>query len=75
MPGEAGELVAAQGDREWRQVLGWLDAVLGDDIVLQNEAGESVKLRLVGVLKTSIFPCTFWAACTGITVIAEAGLG
>jgi ABC-type antimicrobial peptide transport system permease subunit len=28
---------------------------LGDDIVLQNEAGESVKLRLVALLKTSIF--------------------
>ena len=28
---------------------------LGDDIVLQNERGETVRLRLVGLLKTSIF--------------------
>jgi len=28
---------------------------LGDDIVVQNEAGEDVNLRLVGLLKTSIF--------------------
>ena len=28
---------------------------LGGDIAVQNEAGEEVKLRLVGLLKTSIF--------------------
>ncbi|MDP6042360.1 MAG: ABC transporter permease [Candidatus Latescibacteria bacterium] len=46
-------VIPAVGD--FNSVMWILHKQLGDDIVLQNEAGEPVKLRLVGLLKTSIF--------------------
>ena len=47
------DVIPAFGDAN--SVMWILHKSLGDDIVLKNEAGEDVKLRLVGLLKTSIF--------------------
>ena len=46
-------VIPAIGD--YNSAMWILHKQLGDDIVLQNERGETVKLRLVGLLKTSIF--------------------
>ena len=47
------DVIPAIGD--YNSAMWILHKQLGDDIVLQNERGETVKLRLVGLLKTSIF--------------------
>ena len=47
------DVIPAIGD--YNSAMWILHKQLGDDIVLQNEIGETVKLRLVGLLKTSIF--------------------
>lgn len=47
------DVVPAIGD--YNSAMWILHKQLGDDIVLQNEMGETVVLRLVGLLKTSIF--------------------
>ncbi|MCY4352269.1 MAG: ABC transporter permease, partial [Gemmatimonadetes bacterium] len=47
------DVIPAIGD--YNSAMWILHKQLGDDIVLQNEMGETVKLRLVGLLKTSIF--------------------
>jgi hypothetical protein len=47
------DVIPAFGD--FNSVLWILHKQLGDDIVLQNEAGQAVKLRLVGLLQNSIF--------------------
>ncbi len=46
-------VIPAIGD--YNSAMWILHKQLGDDIVLQNEIGETVVLRLVGLLKTSIF--------------------
>ena len=46
-------VIPAVGD--YNSAMWILHKQLGDDIVLQNEIGETVVLRLVGLLKTSIF--------------------
>lgn len=47
------DVIPAIGD--YNSAMWVLHKQLGDDIVLQNEMGETVKLRLAGLLKTSIF--------------------
>ncbi len=47
------DVIPAIGD--YNSAMWILHKQLGDDIVLQNEIGEIVRLRLVGLLKTSIF--------------------
>ena len=47
------DVIPAIGD--YNSAMWILHKQLGDDIVLQNEIGETVRLRLVGLLKTSIF--------------------
>ena len=47
------DVIPAIGD--YNSAMWILHKQLGDDIVLQNEIGETVVLRLVGLLKTSIF--------------------
>ena len=47
------DVIPAIGD--YNSAMWILHKQLGDDIVLQNEIGKTVKLRLVGLLKTSIF--------------------
>ena len=47
------DVIPAIGD--YNSAMWILHKQLGDDIVLQNELGGTVKLRLVGLLKTSIF--------------------
>lgn len=47
------DVIPAIGD--YNSAMWILHKQLGDDIVLQNEMGGTVKLRLVGLLKTSIF--------------------
>ena len=47
------DVIPAIGD--YNSAMWILHKQLGDDIVLQNEMGETIKLRLVGLLKTSIF--------------------
>ncbi len=47
------DVIPAIGD--YNSAMWILHKQLGDDIVLQNERGETVRLRLVGLLKTSIF--------------------
>ena len=47
------DVIPAIGD--YNSAMWILHKQLGDDIVLQNERGETVVLRLVGLLKTSIF--------------------
>jgi len=47
------DVIPAFGDAN--SVMWILHKNLGDDIELQNDAGETIKLRLVGLLKTSIF--------------------
>ncbi|MCZ6634912.1 MAG: FtsX-like permease family protein, partial [bacterium] len=47
------DVIPAFGD--FNSVRWILHKQLGDDIVLQNEAGQAVKLRLVGLLQNSIF--------------------
>ncbi len=47
------DVVPAIGD--YNSAMWILHKQLGDDIVLRNEIGETVRLRLVGLLKTSIF--------------------
>ncbi len=46
-------VIPAIGD--YNSAMWILHKQLGEDIALQNESGETVKLRLVGLLKTSIF--------------------
>ncbi len=47
------DVIPAIGD--YNSAMWILHKQLGDDIALQNEIGETVRLRLVGLLKTSIF--------------------
>ncbi len=47
------DVIPAIGD--YNSAMWILHKQLGDDIVLRNEIGETVRLRLVGLLKTSIF--------------------